>query len=85
MVSILWMMACFLLGIWRCIPVRAAWNPLVKGKKCYDLQLAFLVSESINCVNDFIIVCMPVAVIRQLQLPARHKIGISLIFLVGGL
>ncbi len=81
---IFWMVACILMAIWRCVPVQAALNPLIKGK-CYDFQLAFVVSESVNCVMDFLIVCMPIGIIRQLQLPTRHKISVSLIFFMGGL
>jgi len=34
---------------------------------------------------DFLIVCMPIGIIRQLQLPTRRKISVGLIFLVSGL
>ena len=84
--SLLWLIGTFIMAIFRCVPVRAAWDPLLIAQaKCYNFELAFLVTETINCVMDFVIVCMPLFVIRQLQLSLRHKFSISLIFLLGGL
>ena len=82
--SVAWLITGLGLGIFRCIPIYAAWDPLIPAQ-CYDLELAFVVTESINCAMDLTIVCLPVLVLKKLQLPLRHKIGISFIFLLGGL
>lgn len=44
-----------------------------------------MATESLNCVMEVIIVCLPVDMIRKLQLPMRRKILVSGIFFVGGL
>ena len=84
-VSLLWLLATLILSIWKCVPIQAAWNPLIAHAKCYNIQRVFLITETINCVTDLAIVCLPIGMVRQLQLPLRHKIALSLVFLLGGL
>lgn len=83
--TVAWFLATFIMAIFRCIPIEAAWNPLILDAKCFNLQLAFLVCETINCVTDLAIVCLPAGMIRSLQLPLRLKIGLSFVFVLGGL
>ena len=84
-VSLVWLLGTLILSIWKCVPIQAAWNPLIVQKKCYNIQRVFLITETINCVTDLAIVCLPVGMVRQLQLPVRHKVALSLVFLLGGL
>lgn len=84
-VSLVWLLGTLILSIWKCVPIQAAWNPFIANAKCYNIQRVFLITETINCVTDLAIVCLPVGMVRQLQLPLRHKVALSLVFLVGGL
>ena len=81
---ILWAVACLIAAIFRCIPIKATWDVLIKGR-CYNFVLFFVIIEPINCLQDLIIVLMPLAMIRQLQLPLRHKVMLCFVFLLGGL
>lgn len=84
-VSLVWLVATLILSIWKCVPIEAGWNPLIANAKCYNIQRVFLITETINCITDLAIVCLPVGMVRRLQLPLRHKTALSLVFLLGGL
>ncbi len=78
------MTTCLFAAAFRCHPVKVAWNPVLPGK-CLNFTTIFMATESLNCVMEVIIVCLPVDMIRKLQLPMRRKILVSGIFFVGGL
>ena len=82
-ICILWCISSVMAIIFRCNPINAAWNLFASGK-CYDFALFVVIIETFNCLQDFIIVFMPLSVIRHLQMPRRQKISITLIFLLGG-
>ncbi|KAK3936525.1 integral membrane protein [Diplogelasinospora grovesii] len=68
-----------------CIPARAFWEPenVPGGGKCMPLVPVFFVPAVINMITDFIIFLMPLPAIRQLQLPLKQKIILSLILCLG--
>lgn len=66
----------------RCNPVRGAWNPLVPAH-CYNLNIVFVITESINCATDLVIVLLPIFPLRKLQMRLSQKLGLCLIFLLG--
>jgi hypothetical protein len=41
--------------------------------------------ESINAVLDIFLVVLPVSKVKLLHLPLREKIGLGIVFLMGGL
>ena len=64
-----------------CIPLDAAWNPLVPGK-C--LGLAFSLGNSVmHVITDFLIFALPLPAILGIKLPRRQKIGLLLVFSLG--
>ncbi|OAA61813.1 hypothetical protein SPI_04672 [Niveomyces insectorum RCEF 264] len=65
-----------------CLPIQRLWDPTVKGH-CIDFVPAFFAPAVINMITDFSIFLMPLPVIRQLQLPLRQKILLSLILCLG--
>ena len=81
---VLWGVGAFIAAILKCIPLKDAWNPADTGT-CYNTGLFVVVSESINLLQDIIIVLMPVGMIRRLQLPLQQKVSLCFIFLTGGL
>lgn len=82
--SVAWWIAASLGAALRCTPVESQLNPLVKGD-CYNVQRFFISVEIPNCLLDFAIVAMPIGVIQGLHLQRKHKITLSLIFLLGSL
>lgn len=81
---ILWGVACFIMVVLKCIPIEASWN-IFKNGTCYNFALFIIIAESVNALQDVVIVGMPIGVIHRLQLSVRQRIGLSLIFLFGGL
>lgn len=84
MVAIAWWVAASLGAALRCTPAESQFNPLIQGK-CYDVQNFFMAVEVPNCLLDFAIVAMPLAVIQSLHLQLKHKVTLSVIFLLGSL
>ena len=81
---IAWHIACTITAMLKCIPIAAAWNLAFTGR-CYDNALFVVIAEVINLFQNIIIVIMPVGLIRRLHLPARQRISLSVVFLMGGL
>ena len=72
--------------IFQCTPVEEAWNPLRTMEDKCTLFGSFLFGyEFTNMMLDVAIICLPIAVIRTLQLPPRQKWTLSIIFVLGGL
>ena len=82
-VSLLFWASVEIASIVQCIPIEATWDKSMPGR-CFDYDLYVVIGETINCLLCTIIVMMPWAVIRHLQIPRRQKISIGLIFLIGG-
>ena len=83
-ISAAWWVAASLGAALRCQPVQSQYDPLIQGH-CYSVQHFFIAVEVPNCLLDFAIVALPISVIRRLHLPLKHKITLSLIFLLGSL
>ncbi|KAI2641162.1 hypothetical protein GGS21DRAFT_487499 [Xylaria nigripes] len=72
----------FVTFLLACVPRSKISNPNVKGH-CIDTHASILASSVINVVSDFTILIIPLAVVWQLQLRPKAKIGLSFIFAVG--
>ncbi|KAI9782522.1 MAG: hypothetical protein M1816_001860 [Peltula sp. TS41687] len=79
---VLWLIAAELASLLACIPARKFWDPLSSGR-CLNFNTYFLGIEVANTIIDVIILCLPLHMIRNLHLPFRQKIALSMIFLVG--
>ncbi|KAH9864417.1 hypothetical protein J1614_010351 [Plenodomus biglobosus] len=66
-----------------CIPVRAFWTK-EPGAKCIDQYAVWFTNAGINILQDFLIIIMPMPVIRSLNLGRRQKGALFAIFAVGG-
>lgn len=83
-VNLMWWIGCTVALIWACIPVNANWNPLLKGR-CIDKEAFFVAAEVPDSLLDFIIMALPISVLKTLQMPLRQKINIGFVFVMGGL
>ncbi|KAL8681228.1 MAG: hypothetical protein Q9224_006869, partial [Gallowayella concinna] len=52
--------------IFSCRPIRAAWNPLVKGK-CINTAAAILAVACLTTATDFIILGLPLPLVKRSQ------------------
>lgn len=70
--------------VYQCHPVDGAWDPLRTSKKQRLLFGSFVVvSEVSNIVIDLAIICLPIYMIRHLQLPAREQWSLGLVYVLG--
>lgn len=85
-VSVAWGIATILGQILLCRPISAAWDSeLLFTEKCIDVQ-AYLRAVAIsNVLIDLMILCLPIHRVIKLQFPARKKIVVCGIFMLGGL
>ena len=74
-----------LVDIFTCIPVQKAWIPTMEHGHCLDSTLLFKVTAGLNVAFDVVILISPMPLVWQLQATMRLKLGLSLIFLLGGL
>ena len=80
----MWMITGIFETVFRCRPVQASWNVILPAK-CQSFELIVIAAEPFNCALDFIVVALPIKVIRTLQLSLKRKITVSGIFLLGSL
>ena len=74
----------FFIPIFLCFPRSKIWNPEAAGH-CLDVDVLYMASSCFNMVSDIAMLSVPVYTIWKLQISRRRKIGISAIFLTGGL
>ncbi|KAK5656745.1 hypothetical protein OQA88_4293 [Cercophora sp. LCS_1] len=67
-----WAVALAFLLTLICQPVAAFWDPSVGGK-CLDAPTIWYIMAGVNLVTDFLILTLPMPVIKSLQLGRRQK------------
>ena len=87
---VLWLIGSLIPGVFRCNPIDDFWNPLVVGapdvrRYCTNSNTYYLASSAFNVVLDFWILILPLSIVWTLQLSGRRKVGLSAVFLLGGL
>ena len=80
----IWFVGVELGTLMQCLPPQGLWDFKVTCKY-FNEELFFLMAELSNCLIDVTIIILPVREIIKLQLPARNKVLLSLIFMVGSL
>ncbi|KAE8162397.1 hypothetical protein BDV40DRAFT_288536 [Aspergillus tamarii] len=69
----------------RCIPVHLAWTGWAKEEqgKCIDFIAATFANSFVNIAVDAVMVAMPVYEVIKLNLSARKKLGVGVMFAMG--
>ena len=67
-----------------CIPLKVVWSFDTPGK-CINFDALILSTSIIDIIADIVIVCLPIWVIRGLQLNKRDKVALVMIFALAGL
>ena len=84
--NLAWCITMTVVIVVQCVPLKEAWNPLrTTEDKCVLFGIFILLEELLNVTLEVTILILPIFVIRNLQLPARQRWILSLIFLLGGL
>lgn len=84
LLCLLWFIVATLGVTLRCIPIKKNWAPNVDGK-CIKLQYFMVGFEVPNATIDFIMIALPIRVIKDLHLPLFDKIALCITFMLGGL
>ena len=74
-----------LTAIFQCHPVSFVWDKNLEGGKCVNFNSVTWVNAAFNILQDIIIVLLPVSEVRKLQLGRKKKIGLYIMFSLGGL
>ncbi|OGM49810.1 integral membrane protein [Aspergillus bombycis] len=69
----------------RCTPVHLAWTGWAKEEqgRCIDFIAATFANSFVNIIVDTIMVAMPVYEVIKLNLSARKKLGVGVMFAMG--
>ncbi|KAK8042967.1 hypothetical protein PG994_013450 [Apiospora phragmitis] len=68
--------------IWQCIPREKIWVASLAGS-CIDISMLLNVSGIVNTVTDVVILLLPIRAVWNLNLVARKKITVVLVFTFG--
>ena len=70
--------------VFSCYPVAKFWNPTLEGT-CEQQTRFWYSNPLLNLLTDVWLLILPIPVIRQLQLPKKQKLGLVVIFALGGM
>lgn len=82
-VSVCWFVSVFLEEMLLCRPLAFNWDPRIEGGNCANRPAAYLATGIINLLTDIMVLCLPVPMVWNLQLPKRKKFALSTVFGVG--
>ncbi|KAH7179952.1 uncharacterized protein B0J16DRAFT_291611, partial [Fusarium flagelliforme] len=79
---ICWTIIIAFINIFICVPVSKFWTPDLPGR-CLDSLAIWYMMAGFNLVTDLVVFCMPLPVIKSLNLPRKQKIMLFAIFSLG--
>lgn len=82
MFMIAWTITIAFLNIRVCVPVAAFWDTAITGR-CINRLTVWYVMAGFNLITDIGIFCIPLPVIKSLQLPRKQKAMLFAIFCLG--
>ncbi|KAI9816883.1 MAG: hypothetical protein M1827_001528 [Pycnora praestabilis] len=74
----------FFAGIFQCLPIAKAYDHSITGGGCLNLTAFWFSNAGANIFGDLLIFTLPLPVIGRLNLPKRQRIGLILVFALGG-
>ena len=81
-----WFLVAEVVSCLNCRPFRGMWDvTLDPPAKCDDNKAAYIWLSFLSMMADVAILCLPLGKVWQLQMPARLKVAVAGIFLLGGL
>ena len=81
---LLYASASIIATVLECKPINRVWNKSLPGS-CINLTAFWYSNAAANILGDLAILALPMPKIKALHLPFRHKLGLFLVFAVGGL
>lgn len=86
MISIvgLWTTAFFFANLLQCYPISLNWvDSGAQVDSCINTNRMYLAQAWTDVLTDLMILSLPIPCIWALQMPAKHKVGVTAIFLLG--
>ncbi|MCJ1259068.1 hypothetical protein MMC24_006903 [Lignoscripta atroalba] len=80
---LLYASASIIATVLECKPINRVWNKSLPGS-CINLTAFWYSNAAANILGDLAILALPMPKIKALHLPFRHKLGLFLVFAVGG-
>ncbi|KAL5378358.1 hypothetical protein PMIN06_004730 [Paraphaeosphaeria minitans] len=75
----------FLIALWlQCIPISSYWDLLAGDGDCIPEGPPLVTQTVVNVVTDFMIYALPIPTLFSLSLPMIQRIGLVVLFSVGG-
>lgn len=75
----------FLVALWvQCIPISSYWRLKADHRDCIPEGPPLMVQSTLNVVTDFMIYALPIPTLFSLSLPWGQRIGLAILFSVGG-
>lgn len=71
--------------IFQCTPVSYFWDPTVPGGTCFNKGVFYITSTAITIFTDILVLALPFWIFLGLNMPARVKIALMFVFLLGGM
>ncbi|KAL8860981.1 MAG: hypothetical protein Q9178_002494 [Gyalolechia marmorata] len=68
----------------QCTPVAYNWDLTIPGGRCMNREAFTKFTNMGNIVTDILILVMPISIVWSLHLPKNKKIGVCMLFLLGG-
>ena len=79
-----WSVAFFFANLLQCYPISLNWEDSgAQADSCIMTNTMYLAQAWTDVLTDMMILSLPIPCIWVLQMPARHKIGVTAIFLLG--
>ncbi len=84
--AIMWgfCIASTIVDIDTCAPVSYYWNKNIPNGRCIDTNVFYIVGSSMQLVTDLTVLILPLPVVWSLNTGTTKKIGLSVVFLLGG-
>lgn len=86
MISIIsvWTVAFFFANLLQCYPISTNWEASgAQVSSCINTNMMYLAQAWTDVLTDMMILALPIPCIWALQMPAKHKVGVTAIFLLG--
>ena len=75
----------FFASVFTCWPIPYFWNKTIENGKCLNLMGYWFSNAALNIASDILLLALPMPVLKSLKLPKKQKLGLVLVFGLGGL
>ncbi|RMJ19627.1 hypothetical protein BHE90_001751 [Fusarium euwallaceae] len=82
--NLLMMVAVFLTVIFQTIPINAYWDLSVTKERQIDGPLFYIVTAIMTIITDFLVLLIPFWIFLGLKMRIAAKVGLIVVFLMGG-